>query len=103
MKITEIVTMKTLEGVTKFEFINIVDGLEKNFHSLQPGFIDTELLYNDESEEWCMIQHWTSKENLKEASKKIFTDPAAEAFVRSLDKHSVKMLIFPQLSTWNKQ
>ena len=100
MKITEIVTMKTAEGILKDEFISIVDGLEKNFHSKQPGFIDTELLYNDESGEWYMIQHWASKDVLKAASGKIFTDPAAEAFVKSLDKTSVKMLILPQLRTW---
>lgn len=56
--------------------------------------MDTELLYNEESEEWCMIQHWASKE--------IFIDPTAEAFVRYLNKHSVKMLVFPQLCTWIK-
>jgi quinol monooxygenase YgiN len=100
MKITEIVKMKTVEGVGKDEFISIVDGLEKNFHSRQPGFIDTELLYNEEEEEWCMIQHWDSKDDLKAASGKIFKDPAAEAFVKSLNSQSVKMLILPQIKTW---
>lgn len=33
MIITEIVRMKTLEGITKDEFIGIVDGLERQFHS----------------------------------------------------------------------
>ncbi len=102
MNVTEIVKMKTVEGVSKDEFIKIVDGLEKNFHSRQLGFIDTELLYNDEDEEWYMIQHWNSKDNLKEASKKIFIDQDAEAFVKSLDKRSVKMLILPQIRTWTK-
>ena len=44
---TEIVTMKTLQEVTKYSFISIVDALEKDYHSKQQGFIDTELLYND--------------------------------------------------------
>lgn len=103
MKITEIVRMKTVDGVDKGEFINIVDGLEKNFHSRQPGFVDTELLYNEEEEEWYMIQHWISKDDLKAASKKIFTDPAAGDFVRSLSKQSVKMLIFHQIKTWSQE
>jgi len=38
---TEIVTMKTVDGISKDDFINIVDGLEKNFHSKQ-----NELLFN---------------------------------------------------------
>jgi len=31
--ITEIVTMKILDGITNEDFINIVDGLENNYHS----------------------------------------------------------------------
>lgn len=100
MIITEIVRMKTIEGITKEEFIEIVDGLEKNFHSRQKGFVDTELLYHEEEHEWYMIQHWTSKEDLKEASKKIFTDKNAESFVKSLNTQSIKMLLLPQIATW---
>lgn len=100
MIITEIVRMKTVEGITKDEFIETVDGLERNFHSRQKGFIDTELLYHNEENEWYIIQHWNSKDDLKEASKKIFIDKDAEDFVKSLDKQSVKMLILPQIATW---
>ena len=57
---TEIVTLKTVEGITGDQFISIVDALEKNFHSKQPGFLDTELLYNEKADEWIMIQHWDS-------------------------------------------
>lgn len=102
MIMTEIVKMKTVEGIGEDEFIRIVDGLEKNFHSRQKGYIDSELLYNDEENEWYMIQHWNSKDELKEASKKIFIDKSAEDFVKSLDKQSVKMLILPQIKTWIK-
>lgn len=100
MIITEIVRMKTAEGITKDEFIGIIDGLERNFHSRQKGFIDTELLYHDEENEWYMIQHWNSKDDLKQASKKIFKDKDTGDFVKSLDKQSVKMLILPQIATW---
>jgi len=97
---TEIVTMKTVEGVTKDAFTNIIDGLEKNFHSKQPGFIDTELLYNDETGEWIMVQHWVSIEYLKTASEKMFQDVAAESFVKALSPESVKMIMLPQLKVW---
>ena len=100
MIITEIVKMKIVEGTTKDEFIEIVDGLERNFHSKQKGFIDTELLYHDEENEWYMIQHWNSKDELKKASQKIFMDKGAEKFVKSLNKQSVKMLILPQIGNW---
>ena len=97
---TEIVTMKVIESVVKDDFIRIVDGLERNFHSKQPGFIDSELLYNDKANEWIMIQHWNGLDNLRSASKKIFENPAAGQFVKSIDPKSVKMLMFPRLRIW---
>ena len=94
---TEIVTMKTVEGVTKDDFIKIVDDLEKNFHSKQIGFIDSELLFNDKTGEWIIIQHWENLNNLQSASKKMFGNPVTELFVKSLNPKSVKMLMLPQL------
>ena len=100
--VTEIVTMKTAEGVTKDVFVKIVDELEKNFHSKQPGFINSELLYNDKTDEWIIIQHWDSLDNLKTASKKMFDNPVTESFVKSLIPQNVKMLMLPQLEAWDK-
>nr|WP_315022412.1 antibiotic biosynthesis monooxygenase [uncultured Aminipila sp.] len=97
---TEIVTMKSVSNITKDEFISIVDGLEKDFHSKQLGFIDTELLYDEQNNLWVMIQHWESREQLKAASQKMFKDSAAEFFVKSLHPESVKMTIAPQIKTW---
>ncbi len=98
--VTEIVTMKSVDNITKDEFVSIVDGLEKNFHSKQPGFIDTELLYDEQKNMWVMVQHWESMAQLKAASKKIFKDSAAESFVKALHPESVKMTIAPQIKTW---
>ena len=49
-----------------------------------------------------MIQHWETAEQLKEASKKIFVDSAAESFVKSLDPRNVKMIMAPQLGAWKQ-
>jgi len=98
--ITEVVTMKLAVNITKDAFIAIVDGLENNFHSKQAGFIDSELIYDEQHDTWIMIQHWETIEQLKTASKKIFTDSNAEPFVKSLDPKNVKMTIAPQLGLW---
>lgn len=99
---TEIVTMKTVPDITKEVFVNIVETLERDFHSKQEGFIDTELLYNDESDDWTMIQHWDSMSELKVSSEKMFQDEGASAFVKALDPASVKMNILPQIKVWRK-
>ena len=98
--ITEIVTMKLADNTGKDNFISIIDGLEKEFHSKQPGFIDSELLYDEKNDLWIMIQHWESMEQLKDASRQIFTDSAAKLFVKSIDPKNVKMTIAPQLGAW---
>lgn len=103
MKITtEIVTMKTVPGTSKEDFVAIVDALEKDFHSKLSGFIDSELLYDEEADEWCMIQHWMSTEQLKSASKKMFQAEESALFVRTLDPKTVKMKVFPQINIWGK-
>lgn len=98
--ITELVTMKLAVNANKEEFVSIVDNLEKNFHSKQQGFIDTELLYDEGNNLWMMIQHWETKEQLNAASKKMFNDKNAEVFVKSLDPKSVKMTILTQEKVW---
>lgn len=100
--VTEIVTMKTAQEMTKGEFVSIVDVLERTFHSKQPGFIDTELLYNGESNEWAMIQHWDSMEELKTASSKMFQDQGAALFIKAVDPASIKMSIFTKIKTWRE-
>lgn len=97
---TELVTMKSANPVTKEMFLSIVDDLEMNFHAKQPGFLDTELLYDEEHNVWTMIQHWETKEQLKDASRNMFHDPAAERFVKSIDPKSVTMVVLPQMKTW---
>ena len=97
---TEIVTMSLVEGVGNDEFIKIVSGLEREFHSKLQGFVDSELLFNEKSNEWIIIQHWSSLDNMRAASKQMFNNPLTENFVKSLDPKSVKMLMLPQLGTW---
>ena len=99
---TEVVMMRTGPNITDDMFVNIVEVLEREFHTKQTGFINTELLHDDESESWIMIQHWDSIEHLKAASEKMFQDEKATVFVKALDPASVKMSIAPQIKVWGK-
>lgn len=98
--VTEIVSMKIVEGIGKEEFISIVDDLENNFHSRLPGFMDTELLYDEGKEEWIMIQHWSSAEQQKSASRKMFQADEAAVFVKSVIPNTVKMKTMYQIKKW---
>lgn len=98
--ITEIVEFSVEENLSKDEFIEIVNDLEMKFHSIQPGFIDTELLYDEKSQKWIMIQHWDSMEELKNSSSKMFKDSSTEKFRKALKSQTVKMNIMPQIKSW---
>jgi len=100
---TEIVSMKTMEGVGKEDFFRIVDALETNFHAKQPGFIDSELLHDEKSDEWFMIQHWDSLDNMRSASKKMFHNPVTESFVNSVNPKTVKMVMLPRMGAWSRE
>lgn len=100
--ITEIVTFKSSGEIPKEDFISIVDELEKCFHSQQPGFINTELLFDENAEEWIILQHWDSSDNQRAASTKIFRSKAAEKFVNAVIPTSVKMRILPRIMVWER-
>lgn len=97
---TEIVTMKTATGIKKEQFLAIVTDQEQSFHSKLEGFIDSELMFDEQAEEWIMIQHWHSLELMRKASQKMFGNPLTEAFVAALEPQSVKMRMLPQCGTW---
>ena len=99
-RITEIVTMKSSEGVGKEEFIEILDELERGFHMRQSGYIDTELLYDDNDNTWIMIQHWESLEQTKAASKEMFRDSATERYRAAIDPKQIKISAYPALGIW---
>ncbi|MCC0639242.1 MULTISPECIES: antibiotic biosynthesis monooxygenase [unclassified Clostridioides] len=98
--ITEIVEFNVEEHLSKDAFVEIVNDLEINFHSVQSGFIDTELLYDEKTQKWIMIQHWDSIENLKSASSKMFKNTSTEKFRNALKAQTVKMNIIPQIKSW---
>lgn len=49
------------EMIDREGFIKIVDELERTFHLVQKGFIDTELVFIEKTNQWILFQHWTSK------------------------------------------
>lgn len=97
--VTEIVEFCFVPGYPDETVVELVDALEKNFHSKQRGFMDTELL-KDASGKWVMVQHWECMEDLKEVIKKMMKDPATEDFRNAIDPATVKMQLLSRVQTW---
>ena len=100
--VTEIVEFKLVSEISDERFINVVDSLERNFHSKQSGFIDTELSKGNNNQ-WTMIQHWGSMEEVRKVVQLMMIEPSTEEFRHSIDPKSVKMLLLEQVKTWGKE
>lgn len=100
---TEIAEFQVISKVTDEEFIKIVEELEENYHSIQKGFIGTELVKGNEHCQWIMIQHWESIEEAREASKMMMKTPITESFRQALDPRTIKIRYLTHVKRWNKK
>lgn len=99
--VTEIVSFDIEASITNEMFKEIVNRLEREFHMLQPGYIDSELL-KGRSNAWSMIMHWESLEEVKLASKGLMKSEIAEQFRQAIIPSTVKMNYLEQIITWSK-
>jgi heme-degrading monooxygenase HmoA len=99
--VTEIVEFTVILGVSDEEFIAIVDALEKQFHSKQSGFLDTELLKGKDGR-WLMVQHWESLDQVKAVVKLMMKEPNTLKFRQTINPTSVKMMLLEQARCWGK-
>lgn len=97
--ITEYVEFLTVAGTEDTTLVNIVDALEKQFHSQKQGFIRTELCKAGEGN-WVMIQHWATMADAKAVVGQMMRDPITEAFRKVLDPTTVKMKLMEQYQVW---
>lgn len=97
--VTEYVEFMTAAGTDETEFIQIVDALEKHFHSQKPGFVRTELCKAGEGY-WVMIQHWATMAHAKAVVGQMMRDPITEAFRKAIDPTTVKMKLMEQYEVW---
>ena len=102
MIITEIVNLESKPEIAESDFTDIINRLEEKFHSLQEGFIDTELLHTSGTNCWIMIQHWNSLENMKKSSSDMFKNIATEEFRNSINPEKVQIKTYEQKGMWQK-
>lgn len=100
--VTEIVEFSVAAELEEKEFMEIVEELEKSFHSKQKGFIDTEILRGKELGSYIMIQHWESMEECKDAVGKMMKESITEKFRNCIIAQSVKMVLSEQIKKWEK-
>ena len=98
--ITEIVEFEVLDNISAAEFIEVVEFIEKEFHSKMKGFRDTELLKGKKNNEWIMIQHWDSFDECKTAVQAMMKSENTDKFREAIIPQSVKMTILERCGYW---
>jgi len=98
--VTEIVSFKTISGISDNELIKIINNLNTNFLSKTECYIDTELIKGKEKQTWTIIIHWRTMTEATEAIKEFSNSPLTEEYRKILDPKSVSFHFTDQIWTW---
>ena len=98
--VTEIVSFKTISGISDNELIKIINNLNTNFFSKTECYIDTELIKGKEEQTWTIIIHWRTMTEAIEAIKEFSNSPLTEEYRKILDPKSVSFHFTDQVWTW---
>ena len=99
--ITEIVSFEINDSISIETFTEIVTSLEMEFHMMQSGYLDSELVKGTENS-WTMIMHWESLEEVKLASKLLMKSDLTKEFRDAIIPSTVRMSYLGQIKTWSK-
>ena len=97
---TEILNVKTINGISDDDFIEIINNLDTKFLSNTKGYIDTELLKGKEEQSWIIIIHWRTIAEGNEAFKEFANSPLTEEYRKSIDPQSVGFHFTEQIKIW---
>ena len=99
--VTEIVSFDIDESIANETFKEIVDSVEIEFHMLQSGYINSELV-KGRNNSWTMIMHWESLDEVKLASKLLMKSDLTENFRQAIIPSTVQMNYLEQINKWSK-
>ena len=99
-KVTEIVSFKTINGISDSELISIINNLNTNFLSKTKSYIDTELIKGKEEQSWTIIIHWRTMAEATEAIMEFTKSPLTEEYRNAIDPKSVSFHYTDQIKTW---
>ena len=99
-KVTEIVSFKTINGISDNELIKIINNLDTNFLSKTKGYVDTELIKGNEEQTWIIIIHWRTMAEATEAIMEFTKSPLTEEYRNAIDPKSISFHFTDQIQTW---
>ena len=99
-KVTEIVSFKTINGISDNELVNIINNLNTNFLSKTKSYIDTELIKGKEEQSWTIIIHWRTMAEATEAIIEFTKSPLTAEYRDAINPKSVSFHFTDKIQTW---
>ena len=99
-KVTEIVSFKTINGISDNELIRIINNLDTNFLRKTKSYIDTELIKGKEEQSWTIIIHWRTLAEATEAIIEFTKSPLTAEYRDAINPKSVSFHFTDKIQTW---
>lgn len=97
--VIEITQFRLVKDVVDQEFLREAEQVQHLFLEKQPGYIDRELL-KDEEGQWIDVLHWETIAQAQAAAQAMLQEPACQGFIRMIEPQSVKMLHLERQKKW---
>jgi hypothetical protein len=94
--VIELMQFRLLPETTVDEFVAADDRLQTDFAYQQPGLLRRTTARGDNGE-WVVIDHWRSESDANACAERWEHDTVAQAFMRLLDRSSVRVQRFSTL------
>ena len=89
--VVEVITFKLKPSVTAESFWKCDEGVEADYTSKQPGFINRESGYSGADGEVAVVVRWTTTAAADASMKKFMGDPSVQDFVGMIDATTMSM------------
>ncbi len=99
--ITEIIAFELLEGVSHDQLLKQADKVVNDFHKKQDGYIDMELDNASFGDQWQMIVHYQSMDDIEKVKNNLPHSKAIKEFTQLLAPNSMKVSFFKQQACWS--
>jgi len=86
----EVVSYQLQKGVTRERYMPFVQQLQESVKEME-GFIQREVLYNEESGVWMEIIEWSSADAAKQAEAKLMQEPCMMEGMELIDQTTLQM------------
>ena len=97
--IVEVAVFRLNEGVVDQDFIAEAEKVQASFLKNQKGYLDRELLKN-ENGQWFDILHWASMEEAQTAAQVMMREPTCQQFIQMINPQSIQMFHLVRQRAW---